>query len=154
MAAEGGTPTPVLRFLTATPVAENIATAQAIASLYGLPPVVAGTPPAANNATATAEAGYATAVALATGTYTPTPENAVTPFVVIPTPMPENVSTAAVMMLTAAARDRAVGTLTPLPYNAVLATLTPTPELVTPTPRPLQRRNGIGASRATPPRSP
>ncbi len=147
VAAEGGTPTPVLRFLTATPVAQNIATAQAIASLYSLPPVVAGTPPAANNATATAEAGYATAVALATGTYTPTPENAVTPFIVIPTPMPENVSTAAVMMLTVAARNRAVGTLTPLPYNAVLATLTPTPVLVTATPRPLNAATASALSR-------
>jgi hypothetical protein len=147
IAAEGGTPTPVLRFLTATPVAQNVATAQAVAALYSLPPIVAGTPPPDNAATATAEASYATAVAISTGTYTPTPENAVTPFVVIPTPMPENVATAAALMLTVTARDNAVGTLTPLPYNAILATLTPTPELVTPTPRPLNAATASAASR-------
>jgi hypothetical protein len=137
VAAEGGTPTPALRFLTATPVAQNVATAQAIASLYSLPPIVALTPPPANEATATAEASFATAVAIATGTYTPTPENAVTPFVVIPTPIPANVSTAAVQILTVTARDLALGTPTSLPYNAVLATLTPTPVLLTATPRPI-----------------
>jgi hypothetical protein len=134
--AAGATPTPALRFLTATPIAQNVATAQAIAVFLDQPPVIAVTPPPANPATATFEAAFATAVAVATGTYTPTPENAVTPFIVIPTPMPENVVTAAVQLMVNLARDRDSGTLTPLPYNAILATLTPTPELLMATPRP------------------
>jgi hypothetical protein len=135
-ASEGVTPTPPYRFLTATPVAQNIATAQVIARLQNLPPIAAVTPPPANEATATVEAAYATAVAVSTGTYTPTPENAVTPFIVVPTPIPDNVATAAAQMLTAVARDRTAGTATPLPYNAVLATLTPTAAVVASTPRP------------------
>ncbi len=66
-AAAGATPTPALRFLTATPIAQNVATAQAIAVFLDQPPVIAVTPPPANPATATFEAAFATAVAVANG---------------------------------------------------------------------------------------
>lgn len=131
-----GTPTLSPRYATATPISQNVATAQALASLLGERPIVAETPPPANAATATAESAYATAVAIATGTYTPTPANAVTPFIVIPTPQPANVATAAAQMLTAVARDRTGGAPSPLPFNAVLATLTPEQLVATLTPRP------------------
>ncbi len=130
-----GTYTPVPpNVVTPTPIAENIATVQAIAALQGLPPVVVPTPTPANPATATAQALYATAVALTTGTFTPVPTNAVTPFVITPTPVPENVLTAVAQRAQGDPLPR-----TPLPYNAVIATTTPTPYVVTATPTPENR---------------
>ena len=79
----------------------------------------------------TAQAEYATAVALTTGTFTPVPTEYVTPFVIPPSPPAENTVTA-VARLAAATEAAAAGgpTATPLPYNAVvgewvIATSTP-----------------------------
>jgi hypothetical protein len=56
--------------------------------------------------------------------------------VILPTPMPENVLTAAAQLLTATAQAEQFGTPTPLPYYVVVATVTPTPIVVTNTPMP------------------
>ena len=101
------------------------------------PVVITSTPVSENDATATIQAAYATAVAMTTGTFTPIPTNAVTPVVIMPTPMPENVLTAAVRMLAVTAEAARVGTPTLLPFNAVIATVTPGPVVATSTPRPL-----------------
>jgi hypothetical protein len=129
------TPTPY-NWVTPTPLAANLETVQARASLLGLPPVVIHTPAPANAATAQALAAYATAVAVTTGTFTPVPADAVTAIILMPTPVPENVMTAAAQMIAATDFARRVGTPTPLPYNAVIATATPTPFVVTSTPTP------------------
>ena len=99
--------------------------------------VITYTPVPQNGATATAQAAYATAVAVTTGTFTPMPRDAMTPIIVLPTPMPENVLTAAAQMAAAAAEIARKGPSTPLPYNAVIATVTPTPFVLVNTPRPL-----------------
>ena len=101
------------------------------------PVVITSTPVSENDATATIQAAYATAVAMTTGTFTPIPTNAVTPVVIMPTPVPENVLTAAVRMLAVTAEAARVGTPTLLPFNAVIATVTPGPVVATSTPRPL-----------------
>lgn len=129
------TPTPY-NWVTPTPLAANLETVQARASLLGLPPVVIHTPAPANAATVQAAAAYATAVAMTTGTFTPVPTGAVTAIILMPTPVPENVMTAAAQMIAATDLARRVGTSTPLPYNAVIATATPTLFVVTSTPTP------------------
>jgi hypothetical protein len=137
LAAAVGTPTPIAyRLVTPTPILANLATAQALGFAQGLPPIVPSTPIPANAATATYQAGYATAVAVTTGTFTPVPTNAVTPVVVLPTPIPQNVATAAVQVQTATAQAVIAGTGTPLPFNAVIATLTATPIIVQDTSTP------------------
>ena len=118
------TPTPY-NLVTPTPTPRNQATAQAQAALQGLPPVVISTSVAANGATATYQATYATAVTIITGTLTPIPTNAITPIIVRPTVVPENVLTAAAQIVAATANARANGTPTPFPYSVVLATITP-----------------------------
>lgn len=132
------TPTPY-NLVTPTPTPRNQATAQAQAALQGLPPVVISTSVAANGATATYQAAYATAVTIITGTLTPIPTNAITPIIVRPTVVPENVLTAAAQIVAATANARANGTPTPFPYSVVLATITPF------TPQPL-----IATSTGTP----
>jgi hypothetical protein len=117
-----GTYTPLpYEVYTPTPTPENLETVQANAVAEGLPPVILYTPTPENEATAAAHAEYATAVALTTGTFTPTPEAYVTPVLVVPSPPAENVATAAarVVAATAAAGEPGYSTPTPLPYNAV-----------------------------------
>jgi hypothetical protein len=124
-----GTYTPVpYQVYTPTPFPENLATVQAVAIARGLLPVLLPTSAPANEATATADAGYATAVALTTGTFTPVPDSFVTPVLVLPSPPAENVATAAARVIAATVTAEAAAqsilptpTLTPLPYNAVIA---------------------------------
>ena len=122
--AQAGTMTP-MPYELATPTPEE------------WPAVVMSTPAPGNDATATIQAAYATAIAMTTGTFTPIPTNAVTPVVIMPTPMPENVLTAAVQVLAATAQATRVGTPTPLPFNALVASVTPRVLVATSTPRPL-----------------
>ncbi|NOZ28717.1 MAG: hypothetical protein GXP39_11795 [Chloroflexi bacterium] len=137
VAVTTGTYTPVPgNIVTPTPIPANLATAQALAWIQGLPPIVPSTPTPANAATATAYAARATAIAITTGTFTPTPEGAVTPVIILPTPVPQNALTAAAQLVTATARAKRFGTPTPLPYNAVIATPTPTLFVITSTPTP------------------
>ena len=84
------TPTPANQ-ATPTPLPANLATVQYRAMERRLPPVVAGQP-ALDPAVA---AAYATAVALTTGTFTPTPYGAVPAAVIVPTETPAHVVTAA-----------------------------------------------------------
>jgi hypothetical protein len=133
-----GTFTPMpANIVTPTPVPANLATAQAAGYREGLPPIVIYTPVPANKATAEANAAYATAVAVTTGTFTPVPANAVTPVVVAPTPRPENVMTAAAQSIAATAQTKREGTPTPLPYGAIIATWTPGAYIVIPTATPV-----------------
>ncbi len=151
-ASSTGTPTPTpTNMVTATPTAENQATAVALDA----PWVVTPTPTAANRTTATMFAMFATAQALTTGTWTPTPEYFITatatqdgPPTSIPhgvitatprwivatsTPTPENQATAQAVRVYATVVALTTGTYTPAP-----AILTPTPT-PTATPLPLLR---------------
>jgi hypothetical protein len=91
---------------------------------------VRNTPIPANAATATADAAYATAVALTTGTFTPVPTGYVTPVLLYPPPPAENVATAAARVVIATEEAR-LGISTPMvPWNGVNAIYvyaTPTP---------------------------
>jgi hypothetical protein len=129
------TPTPV-NAVTATPLAPLLLTAVARGYTGELAPVVTATPSPANAATAQVYADYATAVAQTTGTFTPMPANAVTPFLVTPTPRPTNAMTAMARDIAATDQVQRVGTVTPLPFNAIIATVTPGPYLVTAVPTP------------------
>lgn len=123
VAVTTGTYTPVpFQVLTPTPFPENLATVQAVALDRGLPPVLQLTPTPANFAEATGQAQYATAVAVTTGTFTPVPDDFVTPALIIPSPPPENVATEAAQIAQATAyAESGAATPTPLPYNAVVA---------------------------------
>ncbi|MCB0061174.1 MAG: PD40 domain-containing protein [Caldilineaceae bacterium] len=123
VAVTTGTYTPVpYQVLTPTPFPENLATVQAVALDRGLPPVLLLTPTPVNPAEATGQAQYATAVAVTTGTFTPVPDDFVTPALVIPSPPPENVATEAAQIAQATAfAQSGAATPTPLPYNAVVA---------------------------------
>ncbi len=123
VAVTTGTYTPVpFQVLTPTPFPENLATVQAAALDRGLPPVLQVTPTPANPAEATGRAQYATAVAVTTGTFTPVPDDFVTPVLVIPSPPPENIATEAAQIAEATAfAQSGAATPTPLPYNAVVA---------------------------------
>lgn len=130
-----GTYTPLpYRVVTATPVPANLATAQALARLRGLQPIVQHTATPANPATATQQALVATAIAFMTGTPTPPPPDAVTPIIVTPTPVPGNIVTAAARFFAATAQVAAEGTPTPWAYNVVVATPSPLPLVITFTP--------------------
>jgi hypothetical protein len=136
-AAQGtATPTP-LNLVTATPVAENQATAVAQGGLW----VVTATPTPANQATTRAEAAYATAQAMTTGTWTPTPSYFITAtptptFVIITnTPTPNSASALLAWAIAEATRVGRDGPPTPIPPGfitatprLVVATSTPTPE--------------------------
>lgn len=143
-----GTPTPLpARVVTPTPTPENVATAQALGLI---PPLVIPTFTPANPATATAQAFYATAVAVTTGTFTPIPPQAVVATVVTPTPTPANAATALARALQATAAAQMHGTPTPLPFYVLVATATPTPFVVTATPRPTNAATATEqAARAT-----
>jgi hypothetical protein len=148
VAATTGTYTPIpVQVVTPTPTPENIATAQALGLI---PPLVIPTFTPASPATATAQAFYATAVALTTGTFTPIPTQAVVVTVVTPTPTPANAATAVARALQATALAQTQGTPTPLPFYVLVATATPTPFIVTPTPRPANAATATEqAARAT-----
>ena len=108
--------------VTPTPFPENLATVQAVAIEQGLPAIVVETPTPANDALATADAEYATAVALTTGTFTPVPTGYVTPMLVYPSPSPENLATEAARIAQATSEaEQGIETPTPLPHNAVIA---------------------------------
>lgn len=108
--------------VTPTPFPENLATVQAVAIEQGLPAIVVETPTPANDALATADAEYATAVALTTGTFTPVPAGYVTPMLVYPSPSPENLATEAARIAQATSEaEQGLETPTPLPHNAVIA---------------------------------
>jgi hypothetical protein len=126
----GTATSPPYRVVTPTPPPANLATAQAMGQAESYVPVVIYTATPANPATAAAYDRYATAVAVTTGTFTPVPENAVTPVIVPPTPFPENVGMAAAQLLTATAQAARVGTVTPVPTGALIATVTPTRPMV------------------------
>ena len=112
-----------LLYLTPTPYPRNLATVQAFAQARRLPPVLLETPLPADGAEATGRAEFATAMALTTGTFTPVPENYVTPMLVMGVPPAENVATDAARAAEATARVKSalVPTSTPPPYNAVMA---------------------------------
>lgn len=122
VAVTTGTYTPIpIDIVTPTPYPKNLETVQAVALEKQLPAVVLETPTPANPAMAKADADYATAVALTTGTFTPVPTGYVTPVLIYPSPPAENVATAAARVVQATAQA-ASGVVTPtLPYNAVLA---------------------------------
>ena len=94
------TPSPTLAIVTSTPTPDNVFTAVA----YG---------------------AIATRVAATTGTYTPIPDNWVTPIVVTSTPTPANAETATYHSAVATAEVMAQGTLIPTPVNVWTATPTP-----------------------------
>lgn len=128
-----GTPAPTPRsMVTATPTPANEATAQAERLLAGLPPVIVPTPPPANEATATAIALLATAQALTTGTWTPTPSDAVTAtptptFVVVTnTPTPASPAERLAAAFAEATRTVVAGPPPPLPPAVITATPTST----------------------------
>jgi hypothetical protein len=125
------------RVVTPTPWPANLATAQALGQAESYVPVVIYTPVPANSATAEANARYATAVAVTTGTFTPVPENAVTPVIVLPTPFPEDVVAAAAQLLTATAQAARIGTVTPVPTGALIATVTATRPMIRATETPV-----------------
>jgi hypothetical protein len=140
VATTAGTATPLpYRVVTPTPPPANLATAQALGALESFVPIVIHTPTPANEATAAADAQYATAVAVTTGTFTPVPDDAVTPVIVLPTLFPENVVTAAAQVLAATAQARQVGTVTPVPTGALIATVTVTRPVILPTLTPANR---------------
>ena len=139
-----GTPTPLpYRVVTPSPVPANLATVQALALARGLPPVVPHTPTPGNAVTATANALYATAVAVTTGTFTPVPVDAVTPVIVLPTAAPENILTAVAQMRAATAAATTTGTPTPWPWNVAVASATPIPLLLTATPFPANAATAV-----------
>lgn len=130
------TPTPP-NMVTATSTAENQATAVAL----GAPWVVTATPTPANQTTATVLALHATAQALTTGTWTPTPEYFITAtatptFVVITnTPTPATAAQLLAWAFAEATRVSKDGPPTPIPPGFItatprfiVATSTPTPE--------------------------
>jgi hypothetical protein len=133
-----GTPTP-FKLITPTDLPANQATAWVHAAARGLPAVVIPTSVPLNAPTATRAAAYATAVAMTTGTFTPVPTNAVTPVLVLPTVEPEDVVSLADQLMTATAQATEVGTATPVPYSAMIATITPSPPVVTYTPTPANK---------------
>lgn len=126
-----GTYTPLpFDYMTPTPYPENLETVQAVALIKNLPAVVLETPTPANDAEATANAMFATAVAKTTGTFTPVPTAYVTPMLVLPSPPALNQGTEVARVLEATAIAQSGSpTNTPLPYNAVVAKYT----LATPT---------------------
>jgi len=127
--------------VTPTPFPENLATVQAVAIEQGLPAVVLETPTPANDAQATADAEYATAVALTTGTFTPVPTGFVTPILVYPSPSPENLATeAARIAQTNSEAEQGIETPTPLPHNAVIA------KYVYATPLPMNQGTAVAVS--------
>ena len=109
--------------LTPTPYPENLATVQAFARKNELPVVVLSTPTPNSTEEANAQSDYATAVALTTGTFTPVPQNFVTPMLVLPSPPAESLATEAARLATATAvaADPFHPSPTPLPHNAVMA---------------------------------
>ncbi len=130
-AATQGTATPsIYAIATPTPPAGNLATVEAMRFAAGLPPLVIYTATPANAETAEFAERVATAVALTTGTFTPVPDGAVTPIIILPTPKPENVATLAAQMLTMTVEAEQRRAATPLPFGAVMATTTPTPVLL------------------------
>jgi hypothetical protein len=97
----------------------------------------------ANAATATADARYATAVAVTTGTFTPVPTNAITPVVVLPTAMPDNPAAAVAQAIAATEQARKNGTPTPLPYGVLVATVTPAAPVIASTPTPANAATAV-----------
>ena len=93
-----------------------------------LPPmvIVTSTPTPENVVTAAAVAARATLIATSTGTFTPTPENWVTPVILVPSPTPANQATAEYLFAIATADALVYGTPTPTPPNVWTATPTPT----------------------------
>jgi hypothetical protein len=126
-----GTNTPAAySVVTPTSMPENLATVQANAEAQGLPAVVLNTPVPANAATATADANYATTVALTTGTFTPVPTGYVTPALLYPQPPAENVATAAARVVMATQEALLAVPAPTNPWNGVNAIYvyaTPTP---------------------------
>lgn len=117
----------LISYVTPTPLPENLATVQARAELLGLQPILQLTPTPASTAEATQQSLYATAVAQTTGTFTPVPEDFVTPVVVIPSPTPKNAATAVVLQNRLLAQGEQN---VEWPWNGVPAlviTTTPTP---------------------------
>jgi hypothetical protein len=133
--AQTSTSTP---FIVETPTAlpANQATAWVHAAAQGLPAVVVPTGKPSNASTATRAAVQATAVAMTTGTYTPVPPNAVTPMLILPTDAPEDIVSLSQQLMTATAQATQIGTSTPVPYSADIATITPSPPVITFTPTP------------------
>jgi hypothetical protein len=149
-----GTPTPLsVAIVTPTPLPENLATVQANALAQGLPAVVLHTPVPANAATATADAAYATAVALTTGTFTPVPTGYVTPALLFPPPPPENVATAAARVVAATEAAR-LGVPAPTAlWNGVYAIYeyaTPTPANAETAVAMIQAQNAAAVTTGTP----
>lgn len=123
VATATGTYTPVpFDIWTPTPYPENLETVQAVAFVKELPPVLLDTPTPANEAIATSNAMFATAVAKTTGTFTPVPPAYVTPMLILPSPPALNQGTEVARVLEATALAQSgEATFTPLPYNAVIA---------------------------------
>lgn len=149
-----GTNTPVpFDIVTPTPFPENLATVQANALAQGLPPVLLNTPVPANPATATADAAYATAVALTTGTFTPQPTGYVTPVLLYPPPPAENVATAAARVVAATEQARLGIPTATVPWNGVHAIYvyaTATPANAVEAAQQIQDRNAAAVTTGTP----
>lgn len=92
--------------------------------------IVTSTPTPENVVTAAAVAARATLIATSTGTFTPTPENWVTPVILVPSPTPANQATADHLFAIATADALVYGTPTPTPPNVWTATPTLTGTLV------------------------
>ena len=112
--------TPFVQIFTPTPVHQNVETALAAAYLQNLPPVIAHTPQPQNEATALADSLYATAVAETTGTFTPLPEEYVTPIFITPTPSPGNIATQVARLELAKANDQSAVVIPELGHNVVV----------------------------------
>jgi hypothetical protein len=127
------TPTPSNIVSSRTsPLAETTALSTPTRSQFVIPNspnsnyvIVTSTPTPENVITAAAIAVKATEVARTVGTYTPVPENWVTPVIVTPQPTPANPATATHQEAMATAEALLFGTATPTPMNVWTATPTP-----------------------------
>ncbi|MDM8530774.1 hypothetical protein QUF63_06335 [Anaerolineales bacterium HSG25] len=98
--------------------------------------IVTNTPTPENALTAIAVQMTATYEYELLGEPTPTPNNWVTPWVLIPTPTPANQATARFSRVEATVKATLYGTPTPLPINAITITPTPPYYVITSTPTP------------------
>jgi hypothetical protein len=121
---------------------EQILETMPVLHLVFIPPptpekvVVTSTPTPENIITLAAMAVTATEIANTIGTYTPVPENWVTPVVVTPQPMPANTATAIFQEAKVTAAAFLYGSATPTPPNVWTATPTSSYTFVNGTPIP------------------
>jgi hypothetical protein len=121
---------------------EQVLETRPILRLIVVPPptpenvIVTSTPTPENIITLAAMAATATEIVKTVGTYTPVPENWMTPAVVTPQPTPANTATAAFQEAVVTAAAFLYGSATPTPPNVWTATPTSSYTLVNGTPIP------------------